>query len=85
VTWVKVFSIVTIGALLGMVMGALFGFAAGSIAPRFFSHLIPWNDIEPRGIGTVLGGIAGVLLGGGLAVFGLLVQAVAGSRYARRD
>jgi hypothetical protein len=86
VTWMRVFAIVTCGALAGMVMGGLFGFGAGSIAPRFFAHVIPWNDVEPKGLATVLGGIAGVLLGGGLATFALLVQTIAGwSRHASRE
>jgi hypothetical protein len=57
-------------------MGGLFGFASGSIAPTLFTHIIPWVDVEPRGMATVLGAVAGVLLGGGLATFAVLVQAV---------
>ncbi|MBC7815440.1 MAG: hypothetical protein IAG10_00915 [Planctomycetaceae bacterium] len=72
--WTRVFSLVSCGALAGMVMGGLFGFGAGSIAPTFFTHLIPWSDVEPRGVATVFGGIAGVLLGCGLAAFGIIVQ-----------
>ena len=72
--WTRIFTIVSAGALAGMVMGGLFGFAAGSMAPTFFGHLIPWTDVEPRGIATVGGGTVGVLLGGGLAVFALLSQ-----------
>ncbi len=72
--WTRVFARVSAGALIGMVMGGLFGFASGSMAPSFFAHLVPWNDVEPRGIATVFGGIAGVLLGGGLATFGIIVQ-----------
>ncbi len=72
--WTKIFFNVSCGALIGMVMGGLFGFGAGTMTPKFFMHLIPWNDIEPVGIATVLGGIAGVLLGGGLAVFGVVIQ-----------
>lgn len=79
-TWTKVFLVVTIGALSGMLMGAGFGLAAGMIAPDLFSHLIPWTESEPRGTATVLGGIAGVLLGGGLAVFALVVQAFSRTR-----
>ena len=74
--WLQIFGRVTAGALAGMVLGGLFGFGAGLIAPNFFAHVIPWNDVEPRGIATVFGGIAGVLLGGGLAVFALIFQAM---------
>jgi hypothetical protein len=71
-TWTKIFGIVTLGALAGMVMGGLFGVAAGSIASNLFRQVIPWADVEPRGVATILGGVAGVLLGGGLAVFALI-------------
>jgi hypothetical protein len=73
-TWTRVFTIVSAGALAGMVMGGLFGFAAGSLAPSFFGHLIPWTDVEPRGFATVGAAVVGVLLGGGLAIFALLTQ-----------
>lgn len=73
-TWKKIFAVVTITALLGMVMGALFGLAAGRLAPDFFGHLIPWQDVEPVGFAVMLGATVGVLLGGGLGCFGVLVQ-----------
>jgi hypothetical protein len=76
-----VFLIVTTGALAGMVMGGLFGLAAGSIAPTFFRHVIPWVDVEPRGISTILGATVGVLLGGGLATFAVVLQAFMKSRH----
>ena len=74
--WYHVFIIVTGCALAGMVLGGLFGFAAGSVTPDFFAHLIPWQDVEPVGVATFYGAVAGVLLGGGLGVFGILVQLV---------
>jgi hypothetical protein len=74
VTWKKIFAIVTIAALLGMGMGGLFGLVAGRVAPDFFRHLIPWQDVEPAGFAMLLGGTAGVLLGGALGCFGVIVQ-----------
>jgi len=72
--WTTIFLNVTAGALIGMVLGGLFGLAAGSIASDFFLHLIPWQDVEPRGFATFCGATVGVLLGGGLAIFGIVVQ-----------
>jgi NhaP-type Na+/H+ or K+/H+ antiporter len=74
VTWKRIFAVVTISALVGMVMGGLFGLAAGRLAPEFFRHLIPWQDVEPGGMATLLGATAGVLLGGALGCFGVVVQ-----------
>lgn len=74
VTWRGIFGAVTIAALIGMGMGGLFGLAAGWLAPEFFRHLIPWQDVEPAGMATLLGATAGVLLGGGLGCFGVVVQ-----------
>jgi hypothetical protein len=73
-TWKKIFAVVTIAALVGMVMGGLFGLAAGRLAPDFFRHLIPWQDVEPVGIAILIGATAGVLLGGALGCFGVIVQ-----------
>ena len=72
--WTRMFVNVSCGALAGMVMGGSFGFLAGSLAPRFFAHLIPWNDVEPTGIAIILGAVAGVLLGGVLATLGVVLQ-----------
>jgi hypothetical protein len=78
--WIKTFYIVTGGALAGMIMGGVFGLAAGTIAPALFSHLVPWSDVEPKGAATVYGAVAGVLLGGGLAVFAVILQFLADMR-----
>lgn len=73
-TWKTIFAAVTIAALIGMVMGGLFGLAAGKLAPDFFRRLIPWQDVEPVGMATLLGATAGVVLGGVLGCFGVIVQ-----------
>jgi hypothetical protein len=75
-TWKHIFGVVTGCALAGMAMGGLFGFAAGKVTPEFFKHIIPWEDIEPVGIATFFGATSGVLLGGGLGCFAIIVQAV---------
>lgn len=74
--WKHTFLAVTVCALAGMLMGGLFGLAAGSITPDFFGHLIPWQDVEPKGFATFLGATVGVVLGGGLGCFGILIQFV---------
>ena len=75
-TWKHTFLAVTGCALAGMLMGGVFGYGAGRITPDFFRHIIPWQDVEPVGIATFLGATAGVLLGGGLGCFAILVQFV---------
>ena len=72
-SWLTTFVRVSLGALAGMTMGGLFGWAAGTLVPSFFRHLIPWNDVEPVGFAVVLGATGGVFLGGGLGVFAVLV------------
>ena len=75
-TWLKTFGAVASGSLAGMVMGGTFGYGSGRIPPDFFQHLIPWQDVEPVGFATFLGATVGVVLGGGLATFGVLLQVV---------
>ncbi|HXF11234.1 MAG TPA: hypothetical protein VN625_10655 [Desulfuromonadaceae bacterium] len=73
-TWKHTFLIVTGCALAGMVLGGLFGFAAGKMTPDFFQHAIPWQDVEPVGVATFFGATAGVILGGSLGCFSVLIQ-----------
>jgi hypothetical protein len=70
----RIFVLVTAGALAGLAMGAVFGFAAGKLTPSFFAHFIPWNDVEPVGFAVMLGAFGGVFLGGGLAIFSLVLH-----------
>ena len=72
----KTFVTVTVSALAGLVMGGVFGFAASKMTPDFFQHIIPWRDVEPAGFATFAGATTGVLLGGGLGCFGVLLQFV---------
>src|SRR5512143_3819855 len=73
-TFRAIFLTVTLGALAGMVLGGLFGLGAGALAPGLFRTLCPWTSLEPLGTAAVLGAMAGILLGGGLAVFAITVQ-----------
>ena len=72
----RIFVLITAGALGGMFMGAIFGVCAGRLTPTFFAHFIPWNDVEPVGFACVLAATGGLLLGGGLAIFSLLLHLV---------
>ena len=50
-----VFFVVTIGALIAIVLGGAFGYAAGLIGPDIFANLLPWEKFEPVGVATVVG------------------------------
>ena len=82
-TWKHIFIVVTGCALAGMLLGGSFGFAAGKITPDFFRHIIPWQDVEPVGVATFFGATSGVLLGGGLGCFAIIVQGI--FLWRRRD
>ena len=75
-TWKGTFLKVTIGALVGMVLGGIFGFGAGTSTPELFKRIIPWQEVEPVGAATFFGATVGVLLGGGLACFGIILQMI---------
>jgi NhaP-type Na+/H+ or K+/H+ antiporter len=72
----RIFITVTVAALTGMVLGGLFGLAAGKMTPDFFRHLMIWQDVEPVGFAVFCGATTGVVLGGGLGCFGVLAQAI---------
>lgn len=72
----KTFVSVSLAALAGLFLGGVFGFIAGKITPDFFQHIIPWRDVEPVGFATFVGSTIGVLLGGALGCFGVLLQFV---------
>ena len=82
-SWKHTFLVVTGCALAGMLMGGLFGFGAGKLTPDFFRHIIPWQDVEPVGVATFLGATTGVLLGGGLGCFAIIIQFVL--QWRRKD
>ena len=72
--WIKIFLIVTGCALAGMAMGGAFGYGAGWLAPGMFRQYFQWQDVEPANAAAVVGATAGVLLGGALGCFGILMQ-----------
>ena len=73
---ISVFLVVTAGALTGMLLGGAFGHVAGRIGPDLFKHLLPWEEFEPVGVATVIGAFGGVICGGALAVFAVVIQVV---------
>ena len=74
---IRIFGIVTAGALVGMVLGGVFGQWAGANAPEFFEKAAGGGKpaADPVGTARFLGAAGGVLLGGGLAVFALMLSA----------
>lgn len=81
----RIVATVTGVALFGMLLGASFGWAAGTIAPSFFTSVMPWKDVEPVGFATVLGAFGGILSGGGLGAFALILQAIDAWRSHRQQ
>lgn len=73
-------AIVTGVALFGMVLGAAFGWGAATIAPSFFRNIAAGEEIEPVGFATVLGAFGGVICGGALGAFALLLESGATRR-----
>ncbi len=81
----RIVATVTCVSLFGMLLGAAFGWASGTIAPSFFTSVMPWKDVEPVGFATVLGAFGGILCGGGLGAFALILQAVESWRTRRQQ
>lgn len=76
-TSIRVIVTVTAVALFGMLLGAGFGWTAGTIAPTLFNRMIPWSEVEPVGAATVIGAFGGVICGGALGGFAMILQAIA--------
>lgn len=74
--WKQIFIAVTLSAVAGMVLGGFFGYFSGRLTPDFFARLIPWRDVEPIGLATFFGATVGVVLGGGLGCFGIIIQTI---------
>lgn len=75
-TAIGIFAFVTAAALAGMVLGGLFGLAAGALAPALFTTFMPWAELEPVGTAVVIGGAGGVLCGGALGGFAIVLGVV---------
>ncbi|HBH54543.1 MAG TPA: hypothetical protein DDY91_21890 [Planctomycetaceae bacterium] len=72
-------------SLVGMLLGGLFGWGAGALTPSFFARIQPWGEVEPQGFAIVLGAFGGVLCGGALGTFALILELVAQKRGLLRD
>jgi len=83
--WKQIFLAVTGAALAGMILGGLFGFASGKITPDLFSRIIPWQNVEPVSVATFCGATAGIILGGGLGCFGIVIQTIVQSRKEKQN
>jgi hypothetical protein len=75
---VRVFCLVTVGALVGLAMGGVFGAAAGRVAPGLFASLMPFGPgvQNPVGAAIVIGAFGGVCCGGALSVFAMMLVRV---------
>lgn len=83
-----VFIVIAVAGV-GLVLGATFGYVAGRIAPSFFQHMLamPGNpiEVEPLGTATLIGAAGGVVLGGCLGGFAILMSVASQWIAMRRD
>lgn len=63
-------------ALLGLLLGGVFGLVAGSISPHTFVMPLAVPVEEAPRAATVLGAFGGTLCGGALGVFAVLARVV---------
>jgi len=82
----RVVQVVLAVAALGLVLGAGFGWAAGHLAPAFFT---PWTtpavQSDPVGAAVVLGAFGGLMCGGALGAFALFIHALTTIRSPRNS
>lgn len=83
-TW-KTVAIILVGcALGGMLLGGLLGLVSAMITPRFFAHLIPWDDVGPVGFTTFCGGVIGLICGAIVGLIGLIIQLICDCQHHQR-
>jgi hypothetical protein len=73
-TWQRVLGLGFAGAFLGMFAGGAFGAAAGVLVPDLFSTLVPGQPLPAVPTATVCGAAVGVVLGGCLICFAIVVE-----------
>ena len=72
----RIFLAVTACAMMGTLLGAAFGAAAGWLAPSFWANLLLTAPVEePIGFATLVGAFGGTICGGALGAFAVTVQA----------
>ena len=63
-------------ALLGLLLGGVFGYAAGRRGPGWCETCWAYDPVDPVGMAMVMGGFGGVMCGGALGGFAVIVENV---------